>query len=133
MMRSDISQKNKYWIPKHRYYELKHFCLQYSDWVNSLVYLGELTSNGEQIKVADSKISDQTGNVAVKRLYFRNKMKLVEDAANCVEESLSKFILIAVTTGRSYDYMALHYTIPCGRDLWYENYRKFFYILNCSQ
>lgn len=28
-MRPELSQKNPYWIGKHRYYELKHFCLQY--------------------------------------------------------------------------------------------------------
>ena len=31
-VRSEISKKNPYWIPKHRYFELKHFCLQYPDW-----------------------------------------------------------------------------------------------------
>lgn len=28
-IRPEVSQKNPYWIGKHRYYELKHFCLQY--------------------------------------------------------------------------------------------------------
>ena len=27
-MRPELSQKNPYWIGKHRYYELKHFCLR---------------------------------------------------------------------------------------------------------
>lgn len=31
-MRPELSQKNPYWIGKHRYYELKHFCLQYPIW-----------------------------------------------------------------------------------------------------
>lgn len=26
-IRATISTKNRYWIEKHRYYELKHFCL----------------------------------------------------------------------------------------------------------
>lgn len=29
VIRPEISPKNKYWISKHRHYELKHFCLQY--------------------------------------------------------------------------------------------------------
>ena len=29
-LRAELSEKNPYWIEKHRYYELKHFCLQYS-------------------------------------------------------------------------------------------------------
>ena len=31
-VRSELSKKNKYWIERHRYYELKHFCLQYPIW-----------------------------------------------------------------------------------------------------
>ena len=31
-IRPEISDKSKYWIEKHRYYELKHFCLQYPIW-----------------------------------------------------------------------------------------------------
>lgn len=32
VIRAEISEKNKYWIDKHRHYELKHFCLQYPEW-----------------------------------------------------------------------------------------------------
>lgn len=32
-IRSNLSRKNRYWISRHRYYELKHFCLQYSEWL----------------------------------------------------------------------------------------------------
>ena len=32
-IRPETSQKNPYWIPKHRYYELKHFVMQYPAWV----------------------------------------------------------------------------------------------------
>jgi hypothetical protein len=31
-IRAEVSTKNRYWIDKHRYYELKHFCLQYPQW-----------------------------------------------------------------------------------------------------
>ena len=31
-LRAELSEKNPYWIEKHRYYELKHFCLQYPIW-----------------------------------------------------------------------------------------------------
>lgn len=32
IIRPEISEKNKFWIDRHRYYELKHFCLQYPNW-----------------------------------------------------------------------------------------------------
>ena len=31
-IRPEISKKNQYWISKPRYYELRHFCLQYPNW-----------------------------------------------------------------------------------------------------
>lgn len=32
VIRPEVSAKIKYWLSKHRYYELKHFCLQYPEW-----------------------------------------------------------------------------------------------------
>lgn len=32
-VRCELSGTNKYWISKHRYYELKHFCLQYKGYM----------------------------------------------------------------------------------------------------
>ena len=32
VIRPEVSNKKEYWISRHRYYELKHFCLQYGEW-----------------------------------------------------------------------------------------------------
>lgn len=42
-MRPELSQKNPYWIGKHRYYELKHFCLQYPIWKKARLALDGLS------------------------------------------------------------------------------------------
>ena len=39
VIRAEVSEKNKYWINKHRHYELKHFCLQYPTWKKAYVDL----------------------------------------------------------------------------------------------
>ena len=31
-VKPELSKRNPYKLDKHRYYELKHFCLQYPDW-----------------------------------------------------------------------------------------------------
>jgi len=31
-VRPEVSDKSEYWVERHRYYELKHFCLQYPIW-----------------------------------------------------------------------------------------------------
>ncbi len=38
-IRSEISKKKMYWLPKHRQLELVHFCLQYPDWKMRLAIL----------------------------------------------------------------------------------------------
>lgn len=38
-VKSELSQNNKYWIPRHRYFELKHFCLQYPEWKKEYIEL----------------------------------------------------------------------------------------------
>ena len=42
-IRPEVSQKNPYWIGKHRYYELKHFCLQYPIWKKAYLSLDALS------------------------------------------------------------------------------------------
>ena len=32
VIRPELSKNNEYWIPRQRFYELKHFCLQYPSW-----------------------------------------------------------------------------------------------------
>lgn len=43
----ELSKKNTYWIEKHRYYELKHFCLQYPIWKEAyhIKYIKEKVGN----------------------------------------------------------------------------------------
>ena len=41
-IRPELSEKNPYWIEKHRYYELKHFCLQYPIWKKAYLALDGL-------------------------------------------------------------------------------------------
>lgn len=43
LIRPELSETNRYWIEKHRYYELKHFCLQYPLWRHAYNSLMEST------------------------------------------------------------------------------------------
>lgn len=45
IIRAEVSENNPYWIEKHRYYELKHFCLQYPTWKRNYVSLDGLSSH----------------------------------------------------------------------------------------
>ena len=130
--RATISEKNKYWIDKHRHYELKHFCLQYPYWrkrYSEYCDIGPNLSKFEQI-YSGSMTSDTTANWAMKRVYYSERIHLVEKAALEADKNLYRYILRAVTEGLSYTYLKNVLEIPCGKDLYYDRYRKFFWLLN---
>ena len=63
VIRPEISDKKKYWISKERYYELKHFCLQYNEWRKLYSELSEasfpLAFSGVKY---ESTFTDSTGD-----------------------------------------------------------------------
>lgn len=131
-IRPELSSKNKYWIERHRYYELKHFCLQYPIWKRAYTELdGYHRRSGSMIDaINDIRLSDPTERYVEDRLYFSDRMKLVEQAAIGSSIELASYILKAVTEGMSYDHLKTTYNIPCGKDVYYELYRRFFWILD---
>ena len=131
-IRPKLSAKNKYWIEKHRYYELKHFCLQYLMWKRTYAAIDELsiqTSRLEQT-ISSSSPSDLTAKYAIRKAYYSEKIELIEQIARAADEDLYDYILKAVTEGLSYTYLKTKLEIPCGRDMYYDRYRKFFWLLN---
>lgn len=133
-LRPEISGRNKYWISKHRYYELKHFCLQYPDWkreYNSYDSIGAIpTSVSSQLAYISS---DPTSTTASLREPLKIRIDLVEKAASEADEALAPYILKGVTEGLTYEHLMAGYSIPCSRDMYYDRYRKFFWILSHSQ
>lgn len=130
-IRPSLSKKNKYWIEKHRYYELKHFCLQYPIWVDAKRHLDSLSVNPLLLEpVTTSNISDPVAKCQLAREYYSLKINLIEKAAIQTDEYLGNYILIAVTKNVSYEYLRTVLNIPCSRDVYYKLYRKFFWILN---
>ena len=135
VIRPEISEKNKYWIDKHRYYELKHFCLQYKEWKKAYAACNEsiIFASSFEERRGDGTISDLTAKYAIKRAYYAGRIKLVEKAAMEAEPDLYLYLLKAVTEGLSYTYLKTKMEIPCGRDMYYDRYRKFFWILSNSR
>ena len=132
LIRPKISEKNKYYIDKHRYYELKHFCLQYNEWKKAYAACNESIIFAASIeRESSSNIpSDITAKYAIKRAYYAERIKIVEKAAMESDEFLFSFILKGVTEGLSYTYLKTKLAIPCGKDMYYDRYRRFFWLLS---
>lgn len=130
-IRPKISEKNKYYIDKHRYYELKHYCLQYPLWEKQYNELMDITKISDLKKSSrTNKITDYTAETVEKRLYYRERMDMVIKAANDADTDLADYILKAVAHGLSYEALRLQLNMPCSRDVYYDRYRKFFYLLS---
>jgi hypothetical protein len=74
--------------------------------------------------------SDPTARRAMMRAYYEEKVKLIEDIARKSDKYLHEYILKGVTENRSYTYLRSKLEIPCGRDLYYDRYRRFFWLLS---
>ena len=132
IIRPEISEKNKYYIDKHRYYELKHFCLQYNEWKKAYVLCNDSIIFASSIeKYPSSNItSDITSKYALKKVYYGKCIKLIEETAKEADDYLYPYILKAVTEGLSYTYLKSKLEMPCSRDMYYDRYRRFFWLLS---
>lgn len=132
IIRPELSPKNCYWIEKHRYYELKHFCLQYPSWkrkYNSLiVYPSSWPSLVPPTKT--NVINDPVTKNIDERLFYVNRMDMLERVAQETDAELARYILKAITEGISYDHLRARSDIPCCKDTYYDLYRRFFWLLS---
>ena len=132
VIRATISEKSKYYIDKHRYYELKHFCLQYNEWKKAYASCCEaviFASKIDSMPVGNLP-GDITAKYAMKRAQYAERIKIIEQAAKDADEFLYPYILKAVTEGLSFTHLKARLEIPCGRDMYYDRYRKFFWLLS---
>jgi hypothetical protein len=131
VIRAELSSKNKYWIDKHRYYELKHFCMQYQSWKKTYLALdGFSKASSEAVPSKTNKYSDPTARCAEAKAFYLDRIELVEQCAWDADPELSNYILKGVTEECSYEYLKSSLNIPCSRDTYYDRYRKFFWLLD---
>lgn len=132
VVRPELSEKNKYWVDKHRYYELKHLCLQYPTWKSIYLEFDDPNiplSTIERVPTSNLP-GDPTAKRAMMRSRYAKKMHLIEKAALETDKYLRDYILKAVTEGLSYTYLKSKLDIPCSRDMYYDRYRRFFWVLS---
>ena len=129
-IRPELSVKNKYWIDRHRFYQLKHFCLQYKYWKKLYSTLHDISVSSVNDIPGPKGLSDLTANCAIRKVEVANRIKMVESAAIEADRELWYYIVKAVTEGLSYTQLKTQFDIPCSRDTYYDRYRRFFWLLN---
>lgn len=124
--------EEKYEISKHRFLELYHFCMQYPEWKE------ELKSNTDTVKsiqITDMPIShnyqDQTLKLAERRIKLREKCETIEQTAIEADSELYQYIIEGVTKDYvTYRYLKMIKNMPCGKNVYYDRRRKFYYLLS---
>lgn len=101
-----------YELSRHRYLELKHFCLQYSHYKELYLQL-----EGGMYPV---------DNIAATQLDCKYAMQLIEKTAADCSELLGRYIFRSVTEDISYSTLAP----PCDKDIFDLYRQKFFWLLN---
>lgn len=135
-VRNELSDKNQFKLSKHRFLELKHMCLQHSEWKLKLIELNErYFKSGGLIRVCSDKdrlcaeCNDISDLIARREEYVR-KIELIEKTAYETDSVIGYYILYAVTHDVGYEYLSMRMNIPCCRNVYYKLYREFFWRLS---
>lgn len=133
-IRPEISENNKYWIEKHRYYELKHFCLQYPFWKKAHATFDIICKKSPDlaayIRSSGYGYSNPTESNAIEKLFYSSRIDMIDRVAKETDEGLAPYIIVGVTEGLSYEKLKARLEIPCSKDTYYDRYRRFFWLLN---
>lgn len=126
-----LSKKNQYYIPKHRMYELKHYCLQYHYWVDALADINFIQSHGISFaRIKSSVITDPTADIAEIREQIIRNIETVERCCKLADPVIGRYILVGVSEGWGYEKIKARENIPCSKEVYYKLYRKFFWLLD---
>lgn len=122
----------KYNISAHRFSELYHHCLQYNEWKDELRYKCDTVHSVEVTGMPTSHgNSDATQELAMRRAELSQKCELIEKTAMEADAEICQYILKAVTNeGITYNYLKSVCNIPCGKDMYYDRRRKFYWLLS---
>lgn len=130
-IKPELSEKSKYWIPKHRFYELKHFCLQYPHWKELYNKLdGEIKARELNGVPGGTDPANPTEKLATIRADCWNAMTLVDQTCKDAAPDIWTYLAYAVTEDVPFHRLQTVNNIPCGKDYYYDCYRRFFYMLS---
>lgn len=116
-----------YGISKHRYEELRAFCLQYDEKKSKINRgLNAVVNDGMP---HSSIVGSPTEARAIQNAAYQKDCDMIEQAAQAASPDIASYIIKSVTNGLSYTFVEYDGElgrIPCGRNDFYA-YRRLFY------
>lgn len=133
VIRSEVSKKSEYYLPKHVFLETYHFCCQYPDWV---VEYAELENQLKGItydkeKVDGGKAEDPMVKLAIRREELWEKIRIIEEAAAEVIDPAFREDFIKAMTTANFGWEQVHdkLNLPYGRKPYLKMRRKFYFLV----
>lgn len=126
----DLKLSEEYSISRHRYRELKEFCLQYEEKKASLQQLYTQSSVPPEVAVMGGQSGKPTEMKAMRALKLKNEIELID---SCIKKACGDDVGLFeplkknVTLGIGFE--SLGY-VPCNIKTFYKKRKKFFYLLN---
>lgn len=122
---------DKYNISSKRYKELCGFCEQYPEWKRELLNFSIIKSPViTDMPTSPIHNSDNTGNIALKRVEYERKCTLIEEAAKEASREFADYLIKAVCYEVSVNYLITHEEMYICKSQFYILRRRFFCILD---
>lgn len=126
----DLSLSEEYDISRHRYRELKEFCLQYDEKKLKLKQLYTSSTVPPEVAVMGGVPGNPTQRKAMYAIQWKNDIELIDNALNeaCgADVGIVPILKKNITEGIGYE--SLGY-VPCSSKTFYRYRRKFFFLLD---
>ena len=126
------SYTGKYRMSKAQYLSAKYYALRYNEWINEYRAICD-TSGG--ISYSDMPKGSLNTESPVERAAIRaeevyDKIRMIEKTAFEASPELSDYIMMAVTnTDITYHQLKILKNIPCGKNMFYNARRRFYWLL----
>ena len=124
----------KFYIPKSAFMSARYYALRYHEYIDryrqlqsedidAIDYSKDRTDGGSQNSSVESK--------AIKMAELKEKIELIENTAVEAGGDIAKYVLKAVTEEDVPCWLLIkQYDMPCGKKMFYERRRKFYYLLS---
>lgn len=76
---------------------------------------------------------DPTSKRVLMKFFYSERVKLIEKTAIDTDPYLYPYVIKGATEGKSYAYLKTKLGIPCGKDMYYDRHRRFFWLLSNSR
>lgn len=134
-VRTKLSIKNPCYISPERMLELRHFVHQYDSWRCWLKDYSFKYGTASYDGVPHDKNIRKPVEEEVERRdrflsYIDMVNKTLEKAFSEIPDSFRNYILEAITTNKSYEWLRTMHNVPFGKDYYFKRYRTFYWLLD---